>query len=117
MHSKVGRRGRFDYSVTFRDTQNTELMRRKLIKACFILKSNAEVGRSISNDLVKLTKWAPKTDFHDFLDLIQQYISSLEKYERIINALLDRLTGTRKLVTKAYFLKVGKLTLIAFPTP
>jgi hypothetical protein len=88
-----------------------------LIKACFILKSNADAGRLISNDLVTLTKWAPETDLHDILDLIQQYISSLEKYERIINALLDRLTGTKELVTKAYILNVGKLTLVAFPTP
>jgi Mg2+ and Co2+ transporter CorA len=100
LHSKVGRKGRFDYSVTFRDTQNTELIRRKLIKASFILKSNADVGRSVRNDVVKLAKCTPKTDLRDILDSIQQYISSLEKYERIIKALLDRLTGTRELVTK-----------------
>jgi len=55
-------------------------------------------------------------DLGDILDSIQRYISNLEKYERIIKALLDRLTGTRELVTISYILKIHSLTLVAFPT-
>jgi Mg2+ and Co2+ transporter CorA len=87
-----------------------------LIKASFILISNAEIGRSVRNDLAKLAKCTPKMDLGDILDSIQRYISNLEKYERIIKALLDRLTGTRELVTISYILKIHSLTLVAFPT-
>lgn len=98
LHSKVGSSRRSDYSVTFSDTQNLELIRRRLVKACLILKSNADVGRSWREDMVELGKRVTKVDLQDTLEIIQQYISGLERHARIIDSLLDRLNGTSKLV-------------------
>jgi hypothetical protein len=84
-----------------------ELIRRKLIKAAFILRSNEDVGRSFQRDIVDLAKQAPNADLHEILEMLQRYSCSLERHERVIQSLLDRSAGTGKLVRKHYYFRLS----------
>jgi hypothetical protein len=48
--------------------------------------------------MVELGKRVTEVDLQDILEIIQQYISGLERHARVIDSLLDRLNGTSKLV-------------------
>jgi hypothetical protein len=48
--------------------------------------------------MVVMERRVKKVDIQDTLEIVQQYISGLERYARVIDSLLDRLNGTSKLV-------------------
>jgi hypothetical protein len=48
--------------------------------------------------MVVMERRVTKVDFQDTLEVMQQYISGLERHARVIDSLLDRLNGTSKLV-------------------
>ena len=98
MNSFVGSTLKLDYTVTFRDAQDLELIRRKLVKALLILRSNADVGRSLMGYLRKLRQVADPGDTKSSKDLPEEYITSLEGYAKTVESLLNRLSGTSKLV-------------------
>lgn len=45
---------KLDYFVTFRDAQDLELVRRKLLKASLILRSSVNVGRFLKTHIEKV---------------------------------------------------------------
>jgi hypothetical protein len=116
LHSKVPPQQKFDYLVTFRDIQTLEIIRRKLLKAFLILKSNADVGKSWAQDVTRLAQHIVQLDEDDILEVMPQYIASLERHSRVVNYLLDRLSGTSKLVRRLSTPRDTELTLKAFPT-
>jgi hypothetical protein len=98
LNSRVGVTTSFDYSITFRDAQNLELIRRKLVKARWILKSNALVGRLFKGDVTELREKVASSNLVDVLSVIQKYVLSLERHQSVVESLIDRLSGTSKLV-------------------
>jgi hypothetical protein len=87
-----------DYTVSFSDTQKLELIRRKLVKAALVLKSNADVGKSWREDMIELKKQTPDLELQDTLRIAQQYVTDLERHSTVVQFLLERLSGTEKLV-------------------
>ncbi len=98
MHSKLTPTRAFDYTVTFGDIQTLEIIRRKLLKASLILKANADVGRSWMQDITKLAQQVVELDVSNALELMPEYIAGLERNLMVVDSLLDRLSGTSKLV-------------------
>jgi hypothetical protein len=92
-----------------------ELVRRKLVKACLILRSNADVGRSWKEDVLEIGKQIPSLDLRNTLEVLQQYITGLERHARVTESLLDRLSGTSKLVRQVESCRIAGLTDIALP--
>ncbi|KAF4633888.1 hypothetical protein G7Y89_g4226 [Cudoniella acicularis] len=99
LYSKVGASHKQDYPTTFNDTQELEVIRRKLAKASLISKSNAEVGRAWEHAIQEL-RTEIETPYFQRLDLagIREYISGLEHHHSVVEYLLDRLNETRTLV-------------------
>lgn len=50
--------------------------------------------------MLEIDKQVPGLDLRDNLEVLQQYINGLERHARVIESLLDRLSGTSKLVRK-----------------
>ena len=98
MNSSVGSTCKLDYTVTFRDAQDLELIRRKLVKALLILRSNGDVGRLLKVYLAKLWQVANLEDTQSSTDLLEEYVTSLEGYAKTVESLLNRVAGTSKLV-------------------
>jgi hypothetical protein len=98
LHSKVGSICKSDYAVSFSDTQNLELIRRKLVKAALVLKSNADVGTSWCEDVIELKRQTPDLELQNTLGVVQQYVTDLKRRSRVVQSLLERLSGTEKLV-------------------
>lgn len=98
MNSRVGSTCKLDYSVTFLDAQDLELVRRKLLKASLILRSNADVGRSLKIRVEKVARDLQPSEVQSSLEVFDQYTTDLEMHARIVNSLLDKLSGTSKLV-------------------
>jgi predicted protein tyrosine phosphatase len=98
LHSKVGGVCKSDYTVSFSDTQKLELIRRKLVKAALVIKSNAGVGTSWREDMIELKKQTPDLELQDTLRIVQQYVTDLERHLTVVQSLLERLSGTEKLV-------------------
>jgi len=98
LHSKVGTIQRLDYSVTFRDTQDLEYIRRKLLKAFLILKSNADIGRSWETETAALMTKLVNAQVGESLKVVRQYIACMERHARVVDSLVQRLSGTSKLV-------------------
>ncbi|MCJ1436520.1 hypothetical protein MMC27_005899 [Xylographa pallens] len=98
LNSRVGSTCYLDYTVTFRDAQDLELIRRKLLKTSMILRSNADVGRSLHRYINKLGKAIGPDEILSSLELFDQYTANLEMHTRIVDSLLERLTGTSKLI-------------------
>ena len=94
----MGNASKFDYSVTFRDMQDLELIRRKLLKASMILKSSANVGRSLSVFVEELRPGFGQVEYARQAKAFEQYTSDLRMHERVVNVLIERSTGTSKLV-------------------
>jgi hypothetical protein len=98
LHSNVGSVCKSDYTVSFSDTQKLELIRRKLVKAALVLKSNTDVGKSWREDMVELKKQIPNLELQGTLRIVQQYVTDLERHSTVVHSLLERLSGTEKLV-------------------
>lgn len=98
LHSKVGVAQYMDYSVTFRDTQDLESLRRRLVKASLNLKSNADVGRSWEEETIKLTEYLATNELNEIFVTVRKYIKDMYQHAGIIDSLLERLDGTRSLV-------------------
>jgi hypothetical protein len=98
LHSNVGSVCKSDYTVSFSDTQKLELIRRKLVKAALVLKSNTDVGKSWREDMVELKKQIPNLELQGTLRIVQQYVTDLERHSAVVHSLLERLSGTEKLV-------------------
>ncbi|KAL8701140.1 MAG: hypothetical protein Q9224_000634 [Gallowayella concinna] len=98
LHSKVGVAQYVDYSVTFRDTQDLELIRRRLIKASLNLKSNADVGKSWEEETIKLTGHLATNELNQIFVTVRKYITDMYQHARIIDSLLERLDGTQNLL-------------------
>ncbi|KAL8677818.1 MAG: hypothetical protein Q9186_005798 [Xanthomendoza sp. 1 TL-2023] len=98
LHSKVGVAQYVDYSVTFRDTQDLELIRRRLIKASLNLKSNADVGKSWEEETIKLTGHLATNELDQIFVTVRKYITDMYQHARIIDSLLERLDGTQNLL-------------------
>jgi len=84
--------------VTFEDVQDLELVRRKLLKALLNLESNADVGRCWLERVANLGTHAERIDVGEELMAMQEHILDLGRHARVVNSLLTRLDGTRKLV-------------------
>lgn len=87
-----------DYTITFNDAQDLELIGRKMMKASLILKSNADIGRSWNVKLGNLGQRLGQERFSGSQEAMQEYITELERHARVVDSLLDRLAGTSKLV-------------------
>ena len=98
MNSSVGSRCKLDYTVTFRDVQDLELIRRKLLKASLILASNADVGRSLNMHIEKVAQALRQNKVPSSLEMLNQVVVDLEMHGRIVRSLLEKLSGTSKLV-------------------
>lgn len=98
LYSKVGSSRRFDFLVTFQDVQNLEIVRRKLVKALLNLRSNADVGRCWIDRLSNLCSSLDHFDLGENLEMMQEYVLDLERHARVVDLLLSRIDGTRKLV-------------------
>jgi hypothetical protein len=76
-----------------------------------ILKSNADGGESWREDMVELGKLAMEIDLQESLEVMKEYITDLERHRRVVDSLLDRLSGTSKLVySNPPSFKTAKLT-------
>lgn len=98
LYSKVGSPRKFDFIVTFQDVQDLEIVRRKFIKALLNLRSNAEVGRCWMDRSGNLNGYVDQSDLDENMEVMQEYVLDLERHARVIDSLLSRLDGTRKLV-------------------
>ena len=95
LDSRVDRERRFSYPLTFRDVQVLEQIRRKLLKASLLLKSNIDLAESLMTAFGRIIPYSnPSNDFHSFL----QHKSDLARHLQVVNLLLDRLFGTSRLV-------------------
>ena len=99
MNSSVVNACKLDYSVTFRDAQDLELVRRKLLKASLILKSNMDVGRRLKAHIEGVMQTLQQSKDPGSLEGLDQYAVSLKMHARIVDSLLERLSGTKKLVS------------------
>ena len=98
LRSKVGRVSKFDYSLTFHDAQILERIRRKLVKASLILRSNVDIAESLGAVFDQVGMTATEDDVLPVLHTIRQHTADLRRHERVVESLLDRLAGTSKLV-------------------
>ncbi|CAF9925242.1 hypothetical protein IMSHALPRED_006421 [Imshaugia aleurites] len=98
LYSKVGSPRKFDFIVTFQDVQDLEIVRRKFIKALLNLRSNAEVGRCWMDRSGNLNGYVDQSDLDENMEVMQEYVLDLERHARVIDSLLSRLDGTRKLL-------------------
>lgn len=100
MNSRVGCTPpcKLDYNVAFRDAQDLELVRWKLLKASLILTSNADVGRSLNKQVEKVARDLQQSENFSSLEVFDQYAADLKMHARIVNSLLEKLRGTSKLV-------------------
>lgn len=94
----VGSPCKFDYVITFRDAQRLELIRRRLLKAALILRSNADVGVSLKGHIENLSHTMECGDISTSLQVLDQYVRFLNEHARVVDFLLERLAGTNKLV-------------------
>lgn len=99
LNSSVVNACKLDYPVTFRDAQDLELVRRKLLKASLILRSSVDVGRSLKTHIEKVVRTLQSSKSQGSLEVLDQYAASLGMHARIVEALLERLSGIRKLVS------------------
>lgn len=99
MNSSVVNDYKLDYPVTFRDAQDLELVRRKFLKASLILRSSVDVGRSLKTHIEEVARTLQQSQSPGSLEMLDQYAASLEVHARIVDALLERLSGTSKLVS------------------
>jgi hypothetical protein len=97
LHSRVGRSRKSDYVVTFADAQDLERIRKKLLKASLLLKSNAKVGDSWNSKMRELSAMLGIEELR-LADLMHQYACTHEQHTLVVDSLCDRLSGTRKLV-------------------
>lgn len=98
MNSRVGSTCKLDYNVAFLDAQDLELVRRKLLKASLILRSNVDVGRSLKMRIERVARDLQPSEILSSLEVFDQYATDLEMHTRIVKSLLDKLSGTSKLV-------------------
>lgn len=115
LNSKVGSACKLDYTVTFRDAQDLELIRRKLLKASLILKSNADVGRSLSMHVEKVARALQQNETQKSLELFNGYVANLEMHARTVNYLLERLSGTSKLVFHIFPFRIKAAHSLRWP--
>lgn len=99
LNSSVVNACKLDYPVTFRDAQDLELVRRKLLKASLILRSSVDVGRSLRTHIEEVARTLQQSKSRRSIEVLDQYAASLEMHARIVDALLERLSGTTKLVS------------------
>lgn len=99
LNSSVVNACKLDYPVTFRDAQDLELVRRKLLKASLILRSSVDVGRSLKTHIEEVARTLQQSKSQDSLVVLDQYAASLGMHARIVDALLERLSGTSRLVS------------------
>ena len=90
-----------DYPMAFRDTQDLELIRRKLVKASLILKSNGEVGASWEKGMTKLTDYLASVELEHTFSMMRKYVSEMSQHARVVHSLLERLNGTHSLVRRS----------------
>lgn len=98
LYSRVGSSRKFDFLVTFRDVQNLEIVRRKFLKALLVLNSNGDVGKCWMDRFTKFGRSVDEFDLGETLEIMQGYVLDLERHARVVESLLTRLDGTRKLV-------------------
>ncbi len=98
MNSSVESRCRLDYTVTFRDAQDLELIRRKLLKVSLILTSNANVERSLNMYIEKAAQALQQNKTSSSLEMFNQFAVDLEMHKRIVSFLLKKLNETNKLI-------------------
>ena len=84
--------------MTFQDVQDLESVRRKFVKALLILSSNADVGKCWMDRSAKFSSSVDQSDLAENLEVMQEYVLDLERHARVVDSLLNRLEGTRKLV-------------------
>lgn len=98
LYSRVGSSRKFDFLVTFRDVQNLEIVRRKFLKALLVLNSNGDVGKCWMDRFTKFGRSVDEFDLGETLEIMQGYVLDLERHARVVESLLTRLDGTRKLL-------------------
>ena len=99
LNSSVVNACKLDYPVTFRDAQDLELIRRKLLKASLILRSSVDVGKSLKTHIEEVARTLQQSESLYGLETLDQYTASLKMHARTVDALLNRLSGTSKLVS------------------
>ncbi|ERF72672.1 hypothetical protein EPUS_09491 [Endocarpon pusillum Z07020] len=95
LNSSVGTPCRLDYTVTFRDVQDLELIRRKLLKAALILASNADVGRSLNAHIGKVAQALQKSEIPSSHEVLDQFAADLEMHAKVVTLLLEKVRGTK----------------------
>ena len=99
LNSSVVNACKLDYPVTFRNTQDLELVRQKTLKASLILRSSVDVGRSLKIYIKEVARTLQQSKSQGSLEVLDQYTASLGMHARIVDTLLERLSGTSKQVS------------------
>ena len=78
--------------------QDLEVLRRKLLKALLILRSNKDVGRRLCTHVGKHRRKLPQSTITTSLEALDGHVASLQTHIRTVEYLLERLGGTERLV-------------------
>lgn len=94
--SRIGKKKRFDFEVTFADRQRVHRLQEKLRQCRFVLNSCIDVASKCAAHCNGLSA-VPKND-HKIYPIFKLYIPSIERHRRIVADMLERSTGTAQLV-------------------
>ena len=98
LNSSVINACKLDYPITFRDAQDLELVRRKLLKASLILRSSVDVGRSLKTHIEEVERTLQPSKSQGSLEVLDQYAASLEMHARIVDVLYQQRWHQRRYI-------------------
>ncbi|KAH6649389.1 hypothetical protein F5144DRAFT_4494 [Chaetomium tenue] len=99
LHSKVGLGNQETHVLTFSNAQRLERVRRKVTKARHILARNAEVAtRWIRAVETLASRHGGGEHFAALIGSVRKYIAELDSHSAAAALLLERLSGTQKLI-------------------
>ena len=108
--SRVGTAYDQDYTVTFADCQNLQLLRQKLLRTSSVLDSSLDVAKGCANhclDLVGLKIVASSTQA---VAEIENHIEQLKRYRQMIDRIIQQSAGTNHLVRHSYLFPLIRKT-------
>jgi Mg2+ and Co2+ transporter CorA len=108
LFSRVGRPSKFDYSITFKETQEMQLLRQRLLKTRTIIETNLRTTESLRSIFEKLTppqcsSLSPSNKASKHQGLISELVNLIHRYKShrsSILRLLDIADGTMTLLLK-----------------
>ncbi|KAM7213908.1 hypothetical protein V8F06_010727 [Rhypophila decipiens] len=99
LNSRVGEGNEETYSLTFRNAQRLEKLRRKLSKARHILSQNTEVARRWIQVAEALAlRHGRGEEVGPLVASAKEYIAELDSHRAVTDLLQDRLSGTERLI-------------------